>query len=102
MNEVITKLNEIEEKAGAILAEAGERKKAMAEQFEKDKCEIDRKYDKLLEENITELEKKLRGEAEREFTALKSSNTEALERLEHAFAEQKENLTKTIVAHVIQ
>lgn len=66
MNDIITRLDEIEERADAILAETENRKNDMAKQLEADKQAIDVKYDKMLKAHMQELSERLRGEAKRE------------------------------------
>ncbi len=100
MNEIITRLNEIEEKAGAILAAAGEKKEAMAAQFERDRQEIDRKYEKMLAQEIGEYEQTLKSEAERELSDVRRCNEEALLRLAQSFAGQREALARQIADRV--
>ena len=47
MNEIITKLNEIEEKAETMISDAKDRKQQLEEKLELDKKELDRKYKTL-------------------------------------------------------
>lgn len=101
MNEIITRLNDIEEKADAILTAAGEQKEAMAAQFEADKREIDRKYEQLLADDVRELESRLRREAEKEIADFKCRNEEELKRLEQTFMERRETLAGQIAERMI-
>lgn len=102
MNEIITRLNEIEEKAEAILTAAGQQKEAMAAQFEADKREIDRKYEQLLADDVRELESRLRQEAKKEIADFKCRSEEELKRLEQTFMERREALAGQIVERMIQ
>lgn len=102
MNEIITRLNEIEEKADAILTAAGEQKEAMAVQFEADKREIDRKYEQLLADDIRELEDGLKREAERETADFERRSEEELKRLKQMFMERWDALAEQIANRIIQ
>lgn len=100
MNEIITKLNEIEEKAGAILSDASSRKEQLMTQLEKDKREIDAKYDRMEEEAVAQLGGQLRDGARRKLQELREKSQEEAEQLEHMFEAQKESLAEEIVKRV--
>lgn len=100
MNEIITRLNEIEERAGAILAAADEKKEAMAAQFEADRQEIDRKYERMLAQDIREYEQERRWEAERELAEARRRSEEELFRLVQSFEGQREALAAQIADRV--
>lgn len=100
MNEIITKLNEIEEKAGAILSDASSRREQLLMQLEKDKREIDAKYDWMEEEAVAQLGRKLRDGAKAQLQELREKSLAAAEQLDVAFEEQKEGLAEEIVKRV--
>lgn len=102
MNEIITKLNEIEEKADAILSDAKLRKVQMQTQLEADKREIDAKYDRLERKSVQALEERLRAEADVQLETYRRNIREAAEQLDDMFAAQKEELAEEIVKRVIQ
>lgn len=102
MNEIITKLNEIEEKADTILSDAKSRKEQMMAQLEADKLEIDAKYDRMEAESVKQLDERLREEADRQMESYRKSSRAAVEQLELTFAEQKEELAEKIVKRLIQ
>lgn len=100
MNEIITKLNEIEEKAGAILSDAGSRKEQLMMQLEKDKREIDAKYDRMEEEAVAQLGRQMRDGARTQLEELREKSLAAAEQLEDTFEAQKESLAEEIVKRV--
>ena len=102
MNEIITKLDEIEGKADAIILDAKLRKEQMAAQLEQDKKEIDAKYDTLEQRKANELERELKIKAEQQITARRQQGKEALERLEAEFEEKKEVFAEEIFGRIIQ
>lgn len=102
MNEIITKLNEIEEKAETILCDARASKEEMMAKLEQDKREIDAEYDRLEAESIQQLKARLRADAETEIEKLRRKNKQAAEEFDAKFAEEKERLADQIVANVTQ
>ena len=102
MNEIITKLNEIEEKAETILCDARASKEEMMAKLEQDKREIDAEYDRLEAESIQQLKTRLRADAETEIEKLRRKNKQAAEEFDAKFAEEKERLADQIVANVTQ
>lgn len=102
MNEIITKLNEIEEKAETILCDARSSKEEMMMKLEGDKREIDAEYDRLEAESMQRLKERLRVEAETEIEELRQKNKLAAEEFETKFAKEKESLAEQIMASVTQ
>ncbi|MFR4350112.1 MAG: hypothetical protein ACLT3H_00395 [Roseburia sp.] len=102
MNEIITRLNEIEQKADAILRAAEEQKGRMALQFEQDKHAIDAKYEQLEEEATQRLSSRLEAEADTRMERMREESRAALEKLEFLFAEREEVLAQEIMDRVTQ
>ncbi|MBO5069884.1 MAG: hypothetical protein J6C37_05930 [Roseburia sp.] len=102
MNEIITKLNEIEEKASAIISDARERKNAMMVQLQQDEKEIDIKYDRLLEENSKHLAEKLQAETEERIAGDRERAKKATWELNVLFQTKKDQLAEEIFARIIQ
>ena len=102
MNEIITKLNEIEEKASAILADARERKDVMMAQLQIDEKEIDAKFDRMLQEKRMYLARKLRAEAEERIAIERAQSNKAIEERNIHFQTEKERLAEEIFIRVIQ
>lgn len=102
MNEIITKLNEIEEKAQTILCDARENKAQMRLQLEQDKRDIDAEYDRLEEEELSRLEARLKSDAKAQIEELREKNRCAAELFDEEFARQKEAWAEQIVMRVIQ
>ena len=100
MNEIITKLNEIEEKAETILCDARASKEEMMAKLEQDKRKIDAEYDRLEVESMQQLKERLQAEAEREIEEFRRKNKQAAEEFDTKFAEEKERLADQIVASV--
>lgn len=102
MNEIITKLNEIEEKADAIISDAKARKEQMAVQLEADKKAIDAKYDRLEKEAVEEFLGQRQMVAEKQIQEMKEKDAKALERLEASFLQEKEKLADEIFRRIVQ
>lgn len=101
MNEIITKLNEIEEKADAILSDARGRKEEMMVQLERDKREIDAEYNRLEAESMKKLEANLRRDAATQIAAVQAQNQKSEESFEQFFSEKKEELVEEILQRII-
>ncbi len=102
MNAIITKLNEIEEKAEMILRDAGERKDALSVQLEERKWEIDAAYDRKEAEAMQRLEEQLTAGAKQKLDELRKQEKEAADALVLKFSEEKEQLAEQIMQRVIQ
>ena len=102
MNKIITKLNEIEEKASAILADARERNDVMMAQLQIDEKEIDAKFDRLLMEKKRYLTEKLQAEAKERIAVDRARTNRAIEELDQYFQAEKEQLAEAIFTRVIQ
>lgn len=89
MNEVITKLYEIEETAGEILKEAGRYKEQLQYQLDMEK----KAYDKKIEQDLT---RKL--EAARD--SLKEQAETEIKQQQMEYQKQLENLNETYDAHL--
>lgn len=102
MNEIITKLNEIEEKADAILSDARGRKEEMMVQLERDKRDIDAEYNRLEAESMKKLEAELRREASSQIAEVQAQNQKSEERFEQFFSEKKEQLAEEIMQRIVE
>lgn len=101
MNEIITKLNEIEEKAGMILEDARNRKEQLTVQLARDKHHIDEKYVRLRQESLEKLEENLGAEAQIQIETLRRENEAALTYLDETFRAKKEQLADEILERII-
>lgn len=101
MNEIITKLNEIEEKADAILSDARGRKEEMMVRLERDKREIDAEYDRLEVDAMKKLEAALRAEASSRIESMKVQNQQSEETFEQFFSERREQLAEEILQRIV-
>lgn len=102
MNTIITKLNEIEEKASVIICDAQERKNTMMAQLQQDEKAMDEKYDRLLEEKRKYLAKKLQAEAEERIAGDRERAKKAIDELDDRFKTKKEQLAEAIFIRIIQ
>lgn len=102
MNEIITKLNEIEEKAENILRDARARKDELSVQLEQDKRRIDAEYDKMEAEAMQQLEERLTAEAKEKIAQLQAKKKETADMFDAKFSEEKERLAEQILQRVIQ
>lgn len=101
MNEIITRLNEIEEKAEAIIADAKAGKERMLVQLEQEKKEIDRKYDRMEADAMKQLKQKLEQEAKEEIAGLRQKNQEAIKKQNDAFLKHREELAEEVFRRII-
>lgn len=102
MNEIITKLNEIEEKAESIISDAQSRKEQLGKQLEADRKEIDRKYDRMEQEMLEQLEQKLNREAEAKIKELREMSQAAMDELNASFLLNRDKMAEEIVKRIIQ
>lgn len=102
MNEIITKLNEIEEKAETILRDARMRKDELIVQLEQDKRKVDAKQDMMEKEAMQQLEERLTAEAKQKVAKLQEENRRASEAFDVKFSEKKERWAEEIMQRVIQ
>lgn len=102
MNEIITKLNEIEEKAESIISDAQSRKEQLGKQLEADRKEIDRKYDRMEQEMLEQLEQKRNREAEAKIKELREMSRAAMDELNASFLLNRDKMAEEIVKRIIQ
>lgn len=102
MNEIITKLNEIEEKAEAIISDANARKEQMQLKLEAEKKRLDEKYRLKEQETERRIREQKMGEAEVKMQALREKTRHSVEEMEQRFAEEKERLAEEIFACIIE
>ena len=94
MNEIITKLDEIEKKAESILTEAAAEKEKMLKQLEFDKREMDGRYTSMRQKQEEEIKQQLLSEAETKITRQREHYEAAKRRLEEDFAQKKDSLAE--------
>ena len=100
MNEIITKLDEIEKKAESILTEAAAKEK-MLKQLEFDKREMDGRYTSMRQKQEEEIKQQLLSEAETKITRQREHYEAAKRRLEEDFAQKKDSLAEKIFESII-
>lgn len=101
MNEVITRLNEIEEKAGSILEDARSRKDQMQQQLKADLLEIDREYEEKEEEQLKDLERQLKLNAAKEMEQKKEETDRKKADFLAQFEEKKDTLAEELFLKII-
>lgn len=101
MNEIITKLDEIEKKAESILTEAAAEKEKMLKQLEFDKREMDVRYTSMRQKQEEEIKQQLLSEAETKITRQREHYEAAKRRLEEDFAQKKDSLAEKIFESII-
>lgn len=102
MNEIITKLNEIEEKAEAILLDAREEKERMQQRLTEQIQELDARYDRIEKERADALRAQLKAKAHAQTEAAREETREALRRLSSYYEANEERLAEEIMQRVIQ
>ena len=101
MNEIITKLDEIEKKAESILTEAAAEKEKMLKQLEFDKREMDGRYTSMRQKQEEEIKQQLLSEAETKITRQREHYEATKRRLEEDFAQKKDSLAEEIFESII-
>jgi hypothetical protein len=101
MNEVITKLDEIEEKADAILSDARTRKEQLMTRLELDKHAVDEQYEQLERETVERLKADRRAEAGQRIKELSEEKERAIQELDVMYADRGEQLADEIFGRVI-
>lgn len=102
MNEIITRLNEIEEKAEAILLDAREDKERMQQRLTEQMQELDTRYDRLEKEQADALRTQLKAKAHAQTEAAQEETQAALCRLSSYYEANGERLAEEIMQRVIQ
>lgn len=102
MNEIITRLNEIEEKAEAILLDAREEKERMQQRLTEQMQELDARYDRLEKEQADALRAQLKAKAHEQTEAAREEMQAALCRLFFYYEANGERLAEEIMQRVIQ
>ncbi len=102
MNEIINRLNEIEEKADAIISDAKSRRERRMQQLEADKKKIDAEFEQDEQRAAQELKEKLIREGEEHIRRSAEKNRKAILKFEEAFAEKKEEVAEMIFRQIVQ
>lgn len=102
MNEVITRLNEIEEKAQAILSDTKDRKEEMLRQLELDKKELAGRYQTLERQKAAALRERLAAETDERLSGVKREYEEAARQMEEEFERKKEALAEEVFQRIIK
>lgn len=101
MNEIITKLDEIEKKANDMISDAKNRKEEMAAGLEKDKKALDEKYAAMQQEKMRKLSAELEQAAKEEIQREQDTVREAMEHLEEHFAKDQDALAREVFERII-
>lgn len=102
MNEIITKLNEIEEKAEAILLDAREEKERMQQRLTEQIQELDARYDRIEKERADALRAQLKAKTHAQTEAAREETQAALYRLSSYYEANEERLAEEIMKRVIE
>ena len=101
MNEIITKLDEIEKKAESILTDAAAEKEMMLKQLEFDKREMDRQYASMRQKQEEEIKQQLLSESKTKLLGQKEHYAAKMRQLEEEFLQKKETLAEKIFESII-
>ena len=102
MNEIITKLNEIEEKANGLIEDAKSRKKQLEIQLLQDEKQLDEKYEAMQREKTEKLTEKLRGEAKKQIEEEREALDKAKENLTERFLKHQEEMALEVVHRILR
>jgi hypothetical protein len=100
MNEVITRLDAIENKAGAILSDAKNRKDQLMMQLEQDKRELDAQYETKEQEYISRLKETRMAEEAGRIQKLEQENQAAIQKLNALYESDGERLAQEIFSQI--
>ena len=101
MNEVITRLNEIEEKANSIMEDAKAKKMQMEERLVFEKKEFDARLKEEENARAKRLARELRKEAEQELFKLREKNKNAIAVQNEHYEKNKERLAEELFRKII-
>ena len=101
MNEIITKLDEIEKKANDMISDAKSRKDQLAVSLEADKKAVDEKYKIMQQEKTKKLSEELEQEAAEEIYREKEAVKTAMVQLEEHFAKDGDALAEEVFRRII-
>lgn len=101
MNEIITKLDEIEKKAESILTDVAAEKEMMLKQLEFDKREMDRQYASMRQKQEEEIKQQLLSESKTKLLGQKEHYEAKRRQLEEEFLQKKETLAEEIFESII-
>lgn len=102
MNEIITKLNEIEEKAEAIISDARTGKDRMISELDAAQKAVDDRYDQMEAQTAGELEQRLRKEGEEQLDRMRKENASSIRRMAEAFDREREKMAQAVFERLIQ
>lgn len=101
MNEIITRLDEIEKKAESILTDAAAEKENMLKQLEFDKREMDGRYASMRQKQEDAIKQQLLSEAETKLSGQREHYEAAKRQLEEDFLQKKDALAEEIFESMI-
>lgn len=102
MNEILTRLSEIEEKAETILCDASAQKEGLSAQLEQEMKKLDEMYDQMERESMRQLEEMLVADKQRKLSEMREKNETAEKAFEMRFEREKEQFVEQILQRVIQ
>lgn len=101
MEEVISKLSEIEATAKNIMAEAEKTKQSLSDDLEKQFKEFDGKIDARTEEKIAAIRKQLESDKESEVKKLRQETKKRFADMELYYEENHEKLAEEIFNRIV-
>lgn len=102
MNEVITKLYEMEETAGRILADAQRYKERLTEQKELEQRAMEKELERELSMRLEEEEKRLRREAEEKIRQLELGHNLQMQELDKMYDGHFKELSEEIFQRITE
>ena len=102
MNEIITKLNEIEEKAVTILLDAKEDKEQMQQRLTQQMKELDARYERLEKERSEAFRAQLMAKAREQTKSAKDETRTALAQLFSYYDANGERLAEEIMQRILK
>ena len=102
MEQILSKLSEIELAAKSIQAEADKTRKVLSEEMEKQSKDFDAVLEKETDQKIQQIRDGLEKEKDKQLTALWKDTEAHLAALDHYFTENHERLSEELFHQILQ
>lgn len=101
MEEILSKLSEIETTAQSILEDADSRKKALSMEMDQKCKDFDSALEKSMDDQIGDIRKNLESEKDSRLTELRASTEKAYQQLDAYYEKNHQRLSEEIFKQII-
>lgn len=102
MDKIIDRLSDIEKAAGAVMDDAGARKKALAKEMEEKTAAFDRELEQKTAERILGIQKQMEQEMQEELDKQAADARVMIDRLEENYEKQHEMYAESLFRSMIK